>query len=40
MTTAPFTVEQVDKSRVSRRRATFFSLVFLLTTLAAWFMSY
>jgi membrane glycosyltransferase len=35
----PFTVEQVDKSRVSRRRATFFSLVFLLTTIAAWFMA-
>jgi membrane glycosyltransferase len=35
----PFTVEQVDKTRVSRRRATFFSLVFLLTTLAAWFMA-
>jgi len=34
-----FTVEQVDKARVSRRRATFFSLVFLLTTLAAWFMA-
>ena len=37
--TAPFTVEQVDKARVSRRRATFFSLIFLLTTLAAWFMA-
>jgi membrane glycosyltransferase len=35
----PFTVEQVDKSRVSRRRATFFTLVFLLTTLASWFMA-
>ena len=34
-----FTVEQVDKARVSRRRATFFSLIFLLTTLAAWFMA-
>jgi membrane glycosyltransferase len=34
-----FTVEQVDKSRVSRRRATFFSLIFLLTSLAAWFMA-
>lgn len=34
-----FTVEQVDKTRVSRRRATFFSLVFLLTTLASWFMA-
>ncbi len=37
--TAPFTVEQVDKSRVSRRRATFFSLIFLLTSLATWFMA-
>ena len=37
--TTPFTVEQVDKARVSRRRATFFSLIFLLTTLAAWFMA-
>jgi membrane glycosyltransferase len=36
---APFTVEQVDKARVSRRRATFFSLIFLLTTLATWFMA-
>ena len=35
----PFTVEQVDRSRVSRRRATFFTLVFLLTTLASWFMA-
>jgi membrane glycosyltransferase len=35
----PFTVEQVDKTRVSRRRATFFSLIFLLTTLASWFMA-
>src|SRR5688572_21105416 len=35
----PFTVEQVDKTRVSRRRATFFSLVFLLTALASWFMA-
>jgi len=34
-----FTVEQVDNSRVSRRRATFFSLIFLLTSLAAWFMA-
>lgn len=34
-----FTVEQVDKSRVSRRRATFFSLIFLLTSLATWFMA-
>ncbi len=34
-----FTVEQVDKSRVSRRRATFFTLVFLLTSVATWFMA-
>jgi len=34
-----FTVEQVAKSRVSRRRVTFFSLIFLLTSLAAWFMA-
>ncbi|MBI2516447.1 MAG: glucans biosynthesis glucosyltransferase MdoH [Opitutae bacterium] len=34
-----FTVEQVDKGRVSRRRATFFSLVFLLTSAATWFMA-
>lgn len=34
-----FTVEQVDRARVSRRRATFFSLIFLLTTLASWFMA-
>jgi membrane glycosyltransferase len=34
-----FNVEQVDKARVSRRRATFFSLIFLLTSLAAWFMA-
>ncbi|HET7535277.1 MAG TPA: glucans biosynthesis glucosyltransferase MdoH, partial [Candidatus Didemnitutus sp.] len=34
-----FAVEQVDKSRVSRRRTTFFSLVFFLTTLATWFMA-
>ena len=27
------------KSRVSRRRVTFFSLIFLLTTVAAWFMA-
>src|SRR6185295_5195771 len=39
VTASPFTVEHVDKSRVSRRRATFFSLVFLLTTLATWFMA-
>ncbi|HEY8995207.1 MAG TPA: glucans biosynthesis glucosyltransferase MdoH, partial [Lacunisphaera sp.] len=35
----PFTVEQVDKTRVSRRRATFFTLVFFLTALASWFMA-
>jgi len=35
----PFTVEQVDKSQVSRRRATFFTLVFLLTSTAVWFMA-
>lgn len=35
----PFTVEQVDRSRVSRRRITFFTLVFLLTILATWFMA-
>ena len=34
-----FTVEQVEKSRVSRRRATFFTLVFLLTSVATWFMA-
>ena len=34
-----FAVEQVDKKRVSRRRATFFTLVFLLTTTAVWFMA-
>ncbi|MEI6106614.1 MAG: glucans biosynthesis glucosyltransferase MdoH [Opitutae bacterium] len=37
--TAPFTVEQVDRSRVGRRRITFFTLVFLLTILASWFMA-
>ena len=36
---APFTVEQVDRRRVSRRRAVFFTAVFLLTSLAAWFMA-
>ena len=36
---APFTVEQVDRSRVSRRRAIFFTSVFLLTSLATWFMA-
>ena len=35
----PFTVEQVDRSRVSRRRITFFTLVFLFTSLATWFMA-
>jgi membrane glycosyltransferase len=34
-----FTVEQVGKARVSRRRAKFFTLVFLLTSLATWFMA-
>ena len=34
-----FNVEQVDQARVSRRRVTFFSLIFLLTSLAAWFMA-
>ena len=36
---APFTVEQLDRSRVSRRRITFFTLVFLFTSLATWFMA-
>ena len=36
---APFLVEQVDRSRVGRRRVTFFTLVFLLTSLATWFMA-
>ncbi|MDI1251157.1 MAG: glucans biosynthesis glucosyltransferase MdoH [Lacunisphaera sp.] len=36
---APFTVEQVDRKRVGRRRATFFTLTFLLTSLATWFMA-
>ncbi len=35
----PFTVEQVDRSRVTRRRITFFTLVFLFTSLATWFMA-
>ncbi len=35
----PFTVEQVDRARVGRRRITFFTLVFLLTSLATWFMA-
>jgi membrane glycosyltransferase len=34
-----FTVEQVDRSRVGRRRITFYTLVFLLTSLATWFMA-
>lgn len=34
-----FNVEQVDQTRVSRRRVTFFSLIFLLTSLATWFMA-
>ena len=36
---APFTVEQVDRSRISRRRITFLTVVFLLTSLATWFMA-
>jgi membrane glycosyltransferase len=36
---ATFTVEQVDRARVMRRRITFFTLVFLLTSLATWFMA-
>jgi membrane glycosyltransferase len=36
---AAFSVEQVDRSRVGRRRITFFTLVFLLTSLATWFMA-
>ncbi len=36
---AAFTVEQVDRSRVGRRRITFFTLIFLLTSLASWFMA-
>ncbi len=36
---ASFTVEQVDRTRVARRRITFFTLVFLLTSLATWFMA-
>ena len=36
---APFTVEQVDRRRVPRRRTIFFSLVFMLTSLATWFMA-
>jgi len=34
-----FTVEQTDRHRVGRRRITFFSLTFLLTSLATWFMA-
>ena len=36
---APFAVEQMDRSRVVRRRITFFTLVFLFTSLATWFMA-
>lgn len=36
---ASFTVEQVDRARISRRRITFFTLVFLLTSVATWFMA-
>ena len=36
---APFTIEQVDRSRVMRRRITIFTLVFLFTSLATWFMA-
>jgi membrane glycosyltransferase len=36
---AHFTVDLVDRSRVSRRRALFFTLVFLLTSMATWFMA-
>lgn len=36
---AVFTVDQVDRARVARRRVTFFSLSFLLTSLASWFMA-
>ncbi|MDI1337888.1 MAG: glucans biosynthesis glucosyltransferase MdoH [Lacunisphaera sp.] len=36
---ASFTVEQVDRHRVARRRITFFTLVFLFTSLATWFMA-
>jgi membrane glycosyltransferase len=35
----PFAVDQTDKSRVTRRRITFFTLVFLFTSLATWFMA-
>ena len=36
---AYFTVDQVDRARVGRRRITFFTLAFLLTSLATWFMA-
>ncbi|MBL9215853.1 MAG: glucans biosynthesis glucosyltransferase MdoH [Opitutaceae bacterium] len=36
---ALFTVEQVDRGRVGRRRITFLTLVFLLSSLATWFMA-
>jgi len=36
---ASFSVEQRDRSRVTRRRITFFTLVFLFTSLATWFMA-
>lgn len=36
---ATFTVEQVDRGRVMRRRITFFTLAFVLTSLATWFMA-
>ena len=35
----PFTVEQRNRARVSRRRIFFFTLVFLVTSLATWFMA-
>ena len=38
-TRRPFAVEQVDKRRVSRRRAVFFTLVFIFTSMAVWFMA-
>ncbi|MDD3180641.1 MAG: glucans biosynthesis glucosyltransferase MdoH [Opitutaceae bacterium] len=34
-----FTVERLDRRRVTRRRITFFTLVFLLTSVATWFMA-
>ncbi|HVU17493.1 MAG TPA: glucans biosynthesis glucosyltransferase MdoH [Candidatus Didemnitutus sp.] len=34
-----FTVEQVSRARASRRRAFFFTLVFLITSMATWFMA-